>query len=106
MNLPYSFITRLHIVFFYTKLLFLLLLFSFSWRILGKFLSDSNVDQNILETELKPVHPRQGRHLQQKAESRDSPRGGPLILLWNRYQETGSRVYNRIFARYQLYENQ
>ena len=88
MQLPYSCSSRLHIVLFYSKLVFSLLLLRLSWGLLqGVLTPHGEVAQEAVKVA--------GGTVGGVAESES----GPLILLWNRYQETGSRVYTRIFAR-------
>ena len=90
MQLPYSCSSRLHIVLFYSKLVFSLLLLRLSWGLL----------QGVPRPH-ETVQLDEGTGTRAGAVGGVSEReSGPLILLWNRYQETGSRVYSTIFARY------
>ena len=90
MQLPYSCSSRLHILLFYSKLVFSLLLLWLSWGLLQGVLRPHETVQLDEGT---------GARAESVGGVSESE-SGPLILLWNRYQETGSRVYSTIFARY------
>ena len=45
------------------------------------------------------VDAKDGVEVERENDHADSDARGPLILLWNRYQETGSHLWPRIFHR-------
>ena len=85
--------------YFKSRLNFLLLVFFLKWCILFMISYEfmkilSNVSYHIIQ--LKARHQDVSRN-----NVLDEKQGGPLplILLWNKYQLTGSKVYNTIFER-------
>ena len=91
---------KLHFVVYVIKLLILLLIF-YNIYIITIFSGNKNgsdaLELNVLSVE-DNLRIREGEEAHERKTKTDKS-SSPLLLLWNNYQETGSRVYSTIFHR-------
>ncbi len=93
-------------IYFKSRLNFLLLIFFLKWCILFLIFYEfmkivSNVSYHIILLKAREPDTSDISAANSRANLRDETQSEPfpLILLWNKYQLTGSKVYNTIFER-------
>ena len=94
-------------IYFKSRLNFLLLIFFLKWCVLFLILYEivkmvSNVSYHIILVKTsKPDEPNHSAFRTNFLDFLETKQSDPLplILLWNKYQLTGSKVYNTIFER-------